>query len=56
MPITEETPTKVVTCPRCSRTVAITPHVDLMIDKRELNAGHAMVLGSTITCGCGKVL
>lgn len=54
--LTEETPTKVVTCPRCSRTVAITPHVDMMINKKEINAGHGRVLGSVLTCSCGMIL
>lgn len=49
-------PTQLITCPQCSRTVAINPYNGLTIHKHEQNAGHAMVLGSDITCACGKVL
>lgn len=48
--------TKLITCPRCSLTVAITPHIPLQINKKELNAGHGRVVGSDLTCVCGKVL
>jgi hypothetical protein len=44
------------TCPRCNRQLTFTPHIPLQIDKKELNAGHAQVVGSQITCPCGKIL
>lgn len=52
---------KIIECPKCSRVVSITPEnkftvMDAEGKKRQLNAGHGMVLGSDLTCACGKVL
>lgn len=52
---------KIIECPKCRRVFSIIPEDKTKIPdsegkKKQLNAGHAMVINSEITCVCGKVL